>query len=241
MSDQKKPSFPSLLARKDGISRFVFILIIAVVVMAIVVSIPLILYYRSQSAKIGCYAALDTASRQMADKYLIDGFKDENEVKKWVGYVMNGWDDLCPGGGNVYVIHDETAEMPWRLVCGMHGEDRKECCKLNAKWVLEQVREAVRESADEGVPVPESVELRFNGELLSVLLTEEETGLTRGTGTTMGVEGTVAYFGIAGVGEVGKDSGLKDGQVCYLSFADPDYCANWDSVFGWSGSAYSYK
>ena len=241
MSDHKKPSLLSLFACKKGISRFVFILIIAVVVMSILVSIPIILYYRSQSKKIGCYAALDTATRQMTDKYLIDGFKSKKEVKEWVGYVMNGWDDLCPGGGNVYVIYDKNAEMPWRLVCGMHGDDKKECCRLNAEWVLDQVKEAVKQAADDGLGLPESIDLSLNGEKLSVILTEEPTELTRGTGTTMGYDGTVAFYGVAGNGAVGENTGLKDGAVCYLSFADPDYCANWEPVDGWSGSAYAKK
>lgn len=222
---------------KKGVSRLVFILIVALCVLLIVASVPLIMYYRSQSAKIGCVTALDTASRQIADKFLIDGFHDAKEVKNWVTLVMNGWDDLCPGGGNVYVVYDKDADMPWRLVCGLHGEDRKECCRLNAAHVLDLVREEIKKAADEG-SVPESVEVRLNGEKLVAKLTEEETGLVRGTYSTTGYNGTVAFYGITGIGKIGASSEAGEGEICYFSFADPDNCANWKYRDGWTGSAW---
>ena len=228
----------SRIVREDGVSRFVFILIAAVVVLAIAVTVPLVIYYRSQSKQIGCTAALDTATRQMAARYLIEGFKNEDEVKEWVGFVMNGWDDLCPGGGNIYVVRDENADMPWRLVCGMHGKDKKECCRLNASWVLDRVIEAVNKAVKNGDAIPGTVDLKLNGEKLTVAMTEEVTGIRRGTRTTKGYDGTVAFFGVSGVGKAGENSGLPDGSVCYFSFADPDYCANWKYGDGWTGTAF---
>ncbi len=208
--------------------------------LAILVTIPLVLYYRSQSEKIGCVAALDTATRQMADKFLIDGFKDASEVKAWVTLVMNGWDDLCPGGGNVYIIHDESAEMPWRLVCGMHGEDKKECCRLNASWALGQVREAVKKAADDGKDPPEKIEIPLNGKTLEVKLTDKRmTDVTRGTGTMMDYDGTVAFYAVAGYGDEWRSTGASSGTVCYFCFADPNYCASWLVGKGWTGDAYS--
>lgn len=228
-------------ARQAGISRFIFILIALVIILAIIVTIPLILYYRSQSKAIGCYAALDTARRQAADKFIIDGFNNAEEVKEWVGYVMNGWDDLCPGGGNVYVVEDDDSEMPWRLVCGMHGEDKKECCRLNASWALDRVKEAVKEASDKGEPAPEKIELKLNGETLTVTFTKAETNLRRGTSSTSGYDGTVAFYSVAGDGGFTRETGAKAGAVCYFSFADPDNCANWYYGEGWTGTAYSIK
>lgn len=238
MTSLSKTADISRIGNRRGISRFVFILLILLLVMIIVVSIPLVMYYRSQSKKIGCYAALDTARRQMADKYLIDGFKNAEEVKEWVGFVMNGWDDLCPGGGKIFVVPDKDSEMPWRLVCGMHGDDKKECCRLNASWVLDQVRQAVKTAADNNEPLPEKIPLKLNGETLEVMLTEVESGLRRGTSITSGYSGTVAFYGVSGNGEIGTNTEAKPGEVCYLSFADPDYCANWKYKSDWSGTAF---
>lgn len=223
-----------------GISRAVAILLVLVAVMLVVVSIPTYRYFWGRSQELGCGAALRSARGQVITAYLMAGAQiSAKEVKEVATFAMNGWEDLCPAGGNVYVVETGggEGEMPYDLVCGIHGEARQRC-RLNAGFVLDTVREQVILALAKGEQPPESVALTLNGEPFTVLLTETPTGLKRGTSSTTGVEGTLAFYGLAGRGEVGANTDLPEGYVCYFSFADENYCANWSDSTGWVASAY---
>jgi len=223
-----------------GIARAIVILLVLVLIMAVVVSIPTYRYFRDRSRELGCAAALRSARGQVIIAYLNAGNQTSaKEVKAVAALAMNGWDDLCPAGGNVYVVETKGGEneMPYDLVCGIHGPARQRC-RLNAGFVLDTVRDRVTEALALNKPLPESVTLTLNGEELTVPLTETPSGWVRGTSITTGVEGTVAVFGLSGRGEVGADTDLPENAVCYLSFADENYCANWSDRTGWTGTAY---
>ncbi|MBQ9543818.1 MAG: hypothetical protein IJV00_01670 [Clostridia bacterium] len=229
------------LKSRSGMSRLVAILLVAVAVIAvIVIGIPVVRYYNEESQKIGCNTALDTAYRQYVDHYLANGNKlDRDETKEVITFVMNGWDDLCPGGGNVYIVaDDEKEEGMFRLVCGLHGKDEKERTRLNAGYVLDTLRELLAEKQKNGEKYPESITMTLNGKKLECLLTDEPTGIRRGTSTTGGLEGTVAYYSIVGHSDFGKDSGMEEGGIWYLSFADENYCAEWKFAQSWSGDSW---
>lgn len=225
---------------RRGISRAVVILLVLVAVMLVVVSIPTYIYFRDRSRELGCGAALRSARGQVIQAYLFAGNKTSaKEVKEVASFAMNGWEDLCPAGGNVYVVetHGGENEMPYDLVCGIHGEAHQRC-RLNAGYVLDTVRDQVTMALATGKEIPESVTMTLNGEEFTAFLTETPTGLKWGTSATVGVEGTVAYYGISGRGEVGADTDLPEGKVCYFSFADENHCANWSDRTAWIGSAY---
>ncbi|MBQ7161612.1 MAG: hypothetical protein IJR90_07885, partial [Clostridia bacterium] len=172
------------LKNRSGINRTVALLVvIAVVLAAVVILIPTLKYYRDQSRRINCAAALDSAYRQYVDGYLYKGGPlTYDEAKEVITTAMLGWDDLCPGGGKVYLVKDEKSDGDlYRLVCGMHGEDKKECTRLNAGYVLDTVREKVADARDKGEEYPASVTLTLNGEELTAYLVDEYTGLRRGT------------------------------------------------------------
>ena len=240
MADTPKTSVYGKVFGKSGIARLVVILLVLALVMLIIVAKPAYLYLKEESDRIACVQSLDSASRQVAVDYLNKGGNQSaEEVKAEAARAMLGWDDLCPAGGNVYVVESDGKNgLPYQLVCGLHGTDKKQCTRLNASNVYEQVVEAVRRERLDGNDYPESVTVTLHHKPLTAYLVDESTGLRRGTGATTGYEGTVAYYSIVGHSDFGDDSGLKDGRVWYFSYADEDHCANWSSKDGWSGDSY---
>ena len=107
-----KTALKNRFSSKNGISRVVVILIIAVVTLSIVAIIPLAIYHSRIAAKIGCTQAMDSGTRQLYDAYLLGDVHNIDEAKAVVTRAMNGWDDLCPGGGTMHIVYDETAEKP---------------------------------------------------------------------------------------------------------------------------------
>lgn len=227
-----------------GIGLIFVILLVLIIVMCVVVSVPAVRYYQESSAATACAAGLDTARRRLAENFLSGNF-DQNarDAKAVVAYAMNGWDDLCPSGGKVYLVENENSEMPYDLLCGMHSSDKKRCTRLNSGYVLDQLEEGLRESRKAGRPYPEELSFYLNGKNWTARLTDEETGFKRGTSTTMGQEGKhiVAYYGIAGHSDFCAGCGAKPGSICYFSFADDDHCANWRFDDGWSGDSYAER
>ena len=229
------------LKNKLGLARAIVILIItAVVLAAVVILIPTVKHYRAESQKIGCATALDTAYRQYIDAYLTSGSGlDKDETKEVITFVMNGWDDLCPGGGNIYIVRDtEKGEDLYRLVGGLHDDDLKERARLHAGHVLDLVREAVAAAREKGDPAPDSVTMTPNGKELVAIRTDEPSTLRRGTDQTMDYEGTVAFYSIVGMGDDSGSSDQKEGEVWSFTFADEYYCAKWNYRQSWTGDAY---
>lgn len=229
------------LKSRNGAARLIVLLaLIAAVLAAIAIVIPAVNYYREESKKIGCATALDTAYRQYIDTFLANGGKlNRDETKEVVTFVMNGWDDLCPAGGNIYIVEDnDKGEGLFRLVCGIHGSDEKELTRLNAGFVLDTVREKIAEAQKNGRAYPKSVTLTLNGKELTARLTDKPTGLKRGTESTSGYEGTVAFYSIVGHSDFGEDSGMDEGKIWYFSFADEKHCAEWTYAKSWTGDSY---
>ena len=241
-----KNSMKTRNRRRRGVSRAVVLLIVLVVIMAIVVIlVPTIIYYRTESKKIGCVAALDTAQRQLDDAYLFAaGNMTREEAKAVVTHAMNGWDDLCPGGGEVYIVEESDLWTPesgrrYTLVCGVHGTDRKQVTRLNADNALTKIKDQIRREQIAGNAYPESITITLNGEELVALLTDEDKDFKRGTKSTPGVDtGVVAFYSLVGHGELGNDADLPDGSLCYFCYADEEHCANWKNTAGWYGDSY---
>jgi hypothetical protein len=200
-------------------NRLVGLLLVLVAVMLLVVSKPFFQWMWDQSELHACEAGLDTAWRKMAEDYIINDTITTQEVKKAVGYAMNGWDDMCPGGGKVYLITTRTynsnadgkGALPYRLVCGKHDRDSKRRTRLNADDILRQLDSALFELRRKGEKYPESITVTYNSKPLTAVLVDEETNLKRGTSTTSGLEDeeAVAYYSIVGHSDFGKDSGAK--------------------------------
>jgi hypothetical protein len=232
------------LNNNRGISRLAALLLVLIIVMSAMIAVPHLLSYNAQGEAVACAAALDTASRRLAQDYL-DGNYDQNaaEAQKVVTVAMNGWDDLCPGGGKVYLVETKNKDLPYELVCGKHDHDAKRRTRLNSGYVLEQLKEGLRKARRDGKPYPEKLVFSLNGKQWTARLTDEATGFKRGTATTAGMEGKgiVAYYAIAGHSDFCADSGAKEGSICYFSFADEQHCANWRYDDGWTGDSYGVR
>lgn len=232
-----------------GVSRLTAILLVLVIVMSVAVTIPSVKYYQSRSAALGCAAGLDTARRRLAQDYLSGNYGQSNtDAVEVIAQAMNGWDDLCPSGGKVYLVKNEGKnvledELPYDLVCGMHDPDKKRCTRLNADYVLTQLREALLTARRNGTDYPETLTFYLNGKTRKARLTDAESGFKRGTSTTKGYEGkeVVVFYGIAGHSDFCAGSGAAEGTICYLSFADENHCALWRTDDGWTGDSYANR
>ena len=228
------------LHRNRGIARLVVILSVLALVLVAAALYPVIQHYRFRADALGCLAGLDTARRQLAAQYLFNGENSSaEEARDYVGFVMAGWDDLCPGGGTTYIVPKENSELDWDVVCGLHGQDRKMCTRLNADYVLQQLREELRTAQVLGTRYPESMTVTLHHKPLEAYITEEDTGLRRGTRATVGAKGTLVSYAIAGYSDFGTGRGVPNGEICWFSFADEEHCANWSVWDGWTGDSYS--
>lgn len=224
-----------------GISRLIAILLAAVIVMAIVCLIPIYQHYQTQAATLACATGLDTARRQLADKFMFDGFEngDAEDAKEWIAFVMNGWDDLCPDGGDVYIVHNEPGSaLEWDVVCGLHCADKKLRTRLNSENVLQQLRDGLHREQLLDNPYPESLEFTLHHRQYTAYLVDEATNFKRGTDLTKDYEGIVAFYSIVGHSDFGADSGLDDGELWYFSYADENHCATWTNTQQWTGDSY---
>ena len=225
------------LGGSGGIAALVVVLAVLVLALAVIAAAPVYRNYREQADEIGCVSSLTSANNQLAIETLSGGDTTAGEAKAIVTRAMNGWDDLCPAGGTPYLVAAE-GEVPWRVVCGLHDKDTKERTRLNAAYVLKQLRQKIDLEQKLGDPTPSEVTVELNGKEYQALLTDQETGLKRGTSATSGVRGTVIYYSLAGYGEFTEDISLPVGSVCYFSFADEEHCATWKHQRGWSGDSY---
>lgn len=223
-----------------GIARLVVILTVLALVLVAAALYPVIQHYRFRADALGCLAGLDTARRQLAAEYLFEGENSSAEqARDFVGFVMAGWDDLCPGGGTTYIVPKDNSELAWDVVCGLHGQDRRQCTRLNADYVLQQLREELRTAQVLGTTYPERMTVTLHHKPLEALITEEDTGLRRGTRATVGAKGTLVSYAIAGYSDFGTGRGVPVGEISWFSYADEEHCANWSAWDGWTGDSYS--
>lgn len=225
------------LGGSGGIAALVVVLAVLVLVLAVIAAAPVYRNYREQADEIGCVSSLTSANNQLAIETLSEGDTTAGEAKAIVTRAMNGWDDLCPAGGTPYLVAAE-GDVPWRVVCGLHDKDTKERTRLNAAYALKQLRQKVDLEQKLGDLTPPEVTVVLNGKEYRALLTEQETGMKRGTATTSGVKGTVIRYALAGHGAFAEEVSLPEGSICYFCFADEAHCAIWKHREGWSGDSY---
>lgn len=222
------------IQKENGVSRIVVILMVLIGIMLILISIPVYQYYRNRAEELGCASALNTANHQLSIAYLSDGTFTKEKAKEMVIIAMDGWDDLCPGGGTPYIVENDSDEVPWHVVCGKHERDTRERTRLNAACVLEQIEKQVYSAQIQGELYPQSVRVTVNSKEYEALLTDEERNFEHGAAAMSGVESMVIYYALVGHSEFGSDSGLQPGEVWYFSYADENHCATWSSRDGWN-------
>ena len=130
--------------------------------------------------------------------------------------------------GNVYLIRNEEGVL--EPVCGLHNDDVARRTRLNASYAgskLEEARKNILEKAGKDDPEPEKITITVNNRPLDCTYVTEEVPIKRGTSTTKGYDGTVAFYGTG-----------EKGEINYFLYADEDYCAVWHENEEWTGSAY---
>ena len=231
------------LHSRSGVAWLIGIAVLAVLALLFVILLPTIRHYQYEAGEAGCIASLDTARRQLANESMLIGqVSKASEARDYVASVMPGWSDLCPGGGTTYIVPTDEDNPRWTVICGMHGTDRKQCTRLNADYVLRQLRENLKKAQDNGEQFPQTLTYFLNGKTRKATLVTTDPGVRRGTNATVGMEGTVAFYTIKGSGESDSlvvGSSLKVGEISNFWFADEDYCAVWRASAGWSGDSWS--
>ena len=221
-----------------GLVRAALLLLIPLAVLLALLLWPAWQKFRFQSQQIACTDALATARDSLSIDYIANNQAPApDDARAVVGQVMDGWQDLCPDGGTVYLVKTQSGAPPYTLVCGLHDTDTKQRTRLNADNALTQLQNALAKAKTLGLPAPQTLTAAFNGKTYTARPVTEPVAIYRGTETTAGVKGTVLYYGLRGQGAFAAAPGAADGEICYFLFADENHCAVWQPAEGWTGDS----
>ena len=185
---------------------------------------------RGAIERFGCAEAMKTAKDGLIIEYL--GSFDEGtpeEARKAIASFMPAREDICPSGGNVYLIPREDGI--YETFCGVHGRDEKQRTRLNASYALEKLQEKLRRERRLSDKEPDKVSIVVNSKDLDCIRVKEEVPIRRGTSLTMGYEGVVSFYRI-------REEDGTPGEIDYYLYADELHCAVWRESDGWSGDSY---
>lgn len=221
---------------RGGINRAAAVLLMLIGVMLVLIAVPGYRRYRYRAQKTACEQAMKSARDGLTIEFLSRFEKGSVEnAMKTLDEVLPERANICPSGGTVYLIRN--AQGIFEPVCGMHDSDLKLRVRLNATRARELLSEELKKAGDAGDEAPESLEITLNGKALVCERVDEVLTLRRGTATTSGYEGIVAFYGLEGEGgfSTGK---VADGELCYFVYADENHAAVWRADDGWTGDAY---
>ena len=225
---------------RGGVNRVVAILLVAIAIMLVIILIPAWDDLRLLSQRLSCEQAMKSAKDGLIIEYL--GRYKEGSVQdamNTLDQVMIARPKICPAGGEVYLI--KNSEGIYDPLCGLHDRDMRQRVRLNASRALELLREARRVALRDSRGVePDEVSIVLNSMTLPCVRVQQAQKLRRGTGTTDGFDGVVAFYGLAGEGDfpAGEDAKVEAGDIFYFVYADEYHCAIWKANDGWSGDAY---
>ena len=216
-------------SRRGGTARILVILAVLILVMVGILMIPTWKAFRYKSECIACEQAMKSAGDGLKIEYL-DTFDEGsiNDARKTLGEVMPAREDICPSHGNVYLLRNEQGIL--EPVCGLHNSDVRRRTRLNATFAgqtLDEARKDMLKKAKDGDTEPEYINIKVNNKTLKCTSVTQEVNIRRGTSTTDGYNGIVAFYGT-------NDKGKTD----YFLYADEDYCAVWRAGDGWTGDAF---
>lgn len=225
------------LHNQSGLVRAALLLIIPIVILLALILWPAWKKFHWQSQQIACNAALATAKDFLSIDYLMtNGEKTEVEdAVETVTSVMNGWDDLCPDGGTVYLVESGQEAPKYTLICGLHDTDAARRTRLNADYTFSQIEDALRAARKAGEPAPTTVEVSLNGKIYTAQQTDAPVSIYRGTDQTDGYDGTVIYYGVAGAGNFATFANTEEGTPGYFLFADENTMVTWQPRTAWTG------
>ena len=222
---------------RGGVNRLVVALLAMIAVMLVIIAIPAWKVFRYRSEKTGCIQALKSARDGLIIDYL--SHWEEGTVQQAMATldeVMPARANICPAGGTVYLVRDEKGI--YEPICGLHADDKRLRARLNASRAKDLLEEGLRLARRESESEPESVEIQLNGKALECVRVQEKPALRRGTSTTDGFKGVVAFYGLEGEGEFSTGKVKKD-RIAFFVYADENFCAIWNAGEGWTGTAYN--
>ena len=219
-----------------GVSRLAAVLLVLIGVMLVLIAIPGYRVFRYRSEKTACEQAMKSARDGLIIEYL-SRWKEGSveEAMKTLDEVLPERPDICPAHGTVYLIKNDKGI--YEPICGLHETDRKLRVRLNASRAMSLLSEGLKAARDNDEENPESVEIFLNGKPLTCVRVGEKLDLRRGTATTNGYKGIVAFFGLEGDGSFNTGK-VNAGDICYFVYADEDHAAVWRADDGWTGDAY---
>ena len=222
---------------RGGVNRVVAILLVAIAIMLVIILIPAWDDLRLLSQRLSCEQAMKSAKDGLIIEYL-SRYKEGSvqDAMNTLDQVMIARPKICPAGGEVYLI--KNSQGIYEPLCGLHDRDQKRRVRLNASRALELLREARRIAlrSSQGVE-PDAVNIVLNSMELPCVRVQQTQKLRRGTGTTDGFDGVVAFYGLAGEGDFPAEK-VEAGDIFYFVYADEYHCAIWKADDGWSGDAY---
>ena len=234
---------------RGGVNRLIAILLGLVGVMLILVALPAYRNYRENAQRIGCALALDKAQGMMAEEYM---FNDWGLTKQEAAAVVDrsrySRENLCPGGGDYFIVRKKESSTEYKVVCGLHDADTKERTRLSAGAALTRLSDELKRLQDDGAAVPKEIKIELNGKKLACRQVQQDPRLLFGTATDIDRKGVVCYFGLVGDEEAREAvekkealdlSGLKEGEVWYFGYADENHASVWRCGKGWSGDAWA--
>ncbi len=195
------------------------LLLIAAIVFSNVVSL------RARAKKMearDCKLALEAAQQRIDKESARHDPYTEAQAKAAATQNVVAWEELCPYGGDCYLLPDNG---DYDVFCALHGEDKKLCTRLNAENALSQVDTELRAQQALGRPVPETVAVRLNGTTYTAERTDADPGFRRTGSAARGYKGTVIFY-------LADENGLHG-----FYFADDYHCANWADSGEWTGDS----
>ena len=226
-----------LCSNRGGVNRVVAILLVLIAIMLVVVLLPAWDDLRLLSQRLSCEQAMKSAKDGLIIEYL-GRFKEGSveDAMNTLDQVMVARPNICPAGGEVYLI--KNSEGIYEPLCGLHDRNARRRTRLNASRALELLREGRRKAlrSSKGVE-PEAVAITLNSKLLSCERVPKAQKLRRGTATTDGFDGVVAFYGLAGEGDFPAED-VEAGDIFYFVYADEYHCAIWKADDGWTGDAF---
>lgn len=222
---------------RGGVNRVVAILLFLIAVMLVIIAIPSWDHYRERSEIIACEQAMKSAQDGLIIEYL-SRFREGSveDAMKTLDVVMVARPNICPAGGEVYLIKNDLGI--YEPHCGLHDPDDRLRVRLNASRAKDLLAENRRKALREYDSEPESITIGLNGQPLECVRVRQAQRLRRGTATTSGFDGVVAFYGLAGEGDFPVTDKVAAGEICYFIYADENHCAAWKADDGWSGDAY---
>ena len=230
--------YRKIRSTSGGLNFLIGILLFLIAVMLILIAVPSWQRFSYRSQKVGCDQAMKSARDGLIIEYLGSLKKSTTEeAMRDLDKIMPARENLCPAGGNIYLTEGEDGY--YVPVCGIHGNDKKQKTRLNgsyAKILLEkELSDRLRRSKKEK---QDSISITLNSQPLDCVHVLKKEFIHRGTASTNGYEGIVAFYGLEGEGDF-ETGQAEEGELAYFVYADENYCAIWWADQGWSGDAYS--